>query len=88
MTRELEASAVLTAAQLPLVALHRALPEQGLVDLIRCSELVGDPVRLSRFHVVGCPRCGPALLVGDGLPCFRGRPLLAEAHAWRDRSRA
>jgi hypothetical protein len=58
------------------------------VELLRRAERVGDPVRLSLFHVAGCPRCGPALLVGDGLACDRGRTLLTEAHGWRDRSRA
>lgn len=88
MTRELEASAVLTAAQFPLVALHRHVPERGLSELIERSQRVGDPVRLSMFHVATCPRCGPALLVGDGLACDRGRRLLDACHAWRDRSPA
>jgi len=88
MTRELEASAVLAADQFGLLAMHRAVPELGLTELIERSQHVGDPVRLSMFHVASCPRCGPALLVGDGLACDRGRSLLDACHGWRDRGRA
>ncbi len=84
MTRELEAIAVLTAAQFPLVALHRHVPERGLTELIERSQRVGDPVRLSMFHLASCPCCGPALLVGDGRACDRGRALLDACHGWWD----
>jgi hypothetical protein len=88
VTRELEASAVLAADQFGLLALHRHVPERGLTELIERSQRVGDPVRLSLFHLQQCPRCGPAALVDDGLACDRGRALIAAAHGWRDRRRA
>jgi hypothetical protein len=88
MSREVVASAVLAADQFGLLGLHRHVPETSLVELIRRSQEIGHPVRLSMFHVASCPRCGPALLVGDGRACDRGRALLDACHAWSDRGRA
>jgi hypothetical protein len=85
VSREVIASAVLAADQFGLLALHRYVPERGLTELIERSQRVGDPVRLSLFHVQQCPRCGPAALVSDGLACDRGRTLFADAHGWPDR---
>ena len=88
MTREHVAAAVLAADQFGLLALYRHVPEASLTELIRRSQKIGDPVRLSLFHLAACERCEPALLVGadgdEGL-CLRGRRVLAEARGWRPR---
>ena len=84
LSREVVASAVLAPDQFGLLGLHRHLPESSLVALTERAQRVGDPVRLALFHVQACPRCGPAALVGDGLPCLRGRTLLDACHGWRD----
>jgi hypothetical protein len=90
MTRELAASLSLDGAQTALLALHRLLPERSLPELIAASAQVGDPVRLAMFHVLECPACTTAALVGDGVShlCARGRRLLAACHGWCPRPEA
>jgi len=82
--RESVAACPLTARELPLLSLHRHVPERGLTELIEQSQRVGDPVRLSMFHLADCATCLPELLVGEEL-CLRGRRLLDACHGWRPR---
>lgn len=77
MSREIVASVILSADQLPLLALHRLLPERSLPELLTASGRVNDPAQLALFHVQGCARCGA------GEPCERGAGLIDGCHAWR-----
>jgi len=88
MTRELEASAVLTAAELSLIGLHRLLPQRSLPELLTASAQVGDPIRIAMLHLATCETCHAQALVGEGRCCDRGARLLAVCHGWRPRGDA
>src|SRR5512137_1343795 len=80
------ASTTWTTELLPLFAVQRWIPELSLFDLLASEE--GDTcLRTLRVHLHHCPRCVPAALVDDGLPCARGRRLLAEVRRSRYWSR-
>jgi len=85
MTREISAGSVLGAGQFPLVVLHRLRPEYSLAELIARSQRVGDPVRLSMFHLAGCDVCPSAALAGAGPLCAHGARLVAASAGWRPR---
>jgi hypothetical protein len=80
MSREQIARCPLSADQLPLLALHRHLPQRSLPELLVASERVNDPVRLALFHAQGCAPCSA------GEPCERGARLMDGCHAWRIRA--
>jgi len=84
MAREI---AAWTSDLIPLLALQRWTPELSPSDLLAPVEEVGNDIRTLRLHLHNCPRCVPAALVDDGLPCARGRRLVADARRWRDWSR-
>lgn len=79
MSREIAAAAVLGVHQLPLLVLHRHVPERSLPDLLAASERVNDPVRLALFHLQGCAVCT------DTMRCERGGRLIAACAGWRSR---
>jgi hypothetical protein len=85
VSREIVASAVLAPDQFGLLALHRHVPERGLVELIERSQRVGEPVRLSLFHFAACEDCTRESLVGEGQLCERGARLVADCAGWRER---
>lgn len=77
-----------TAGLLPLLGLHRQVPERSVLELAGAAGQVGDGVRLALFHLQGCERCTAAALVGLGEACERGARVLEAAHAWRPREAA
>jgi hypothetical protein len=86
VSREIVSTAVLERGQFGLLALHRLVPERRLTELIERSQRVGDPIRLSLFHVQGCGLCSAEALVGEGQLCARGAKLIAASHEWRPRA--
>jgi hypothetical protein len=80
MSREIVAASVLSSAQLPLLVLHRHVPERTLPELLTASGRVNDPVRLALFHLQSCAACTE---IGG---CDRGARLIAACHAWRARA--
>jgi hypothetical protein len=85
VSREIAGNPVLSAGHFPLLALHRHVPEHGITDLIRQSQQVGSPVRLSFFHFTQCRTCTRKALVGDGALCAKGQRLVAASAGWRPR---
>jgi len=79
MSREIAAAAVLGVHQLPLLVLHRHVPERSLPDLLAASARVNDPVRLALFHLQSCAVCT------DSARCARGGELIAACAGWRPR---
>jgi hypothetical protein len=76
MSREVAATSRLVAGELPLLALHRHVPEWSLADLLVAAGHVGHPVRAAFLHLCACATCGPR--VGAEL-CARGAVLVAQA---------
>ena len=86
MSREILAAAVLGAAQLPLLALHRRAPERSLAELLAASACANDPVRLALFHYQNCEACATQALVGEAQSCARGARMIEAARGWRPRA--
>jgi hypothetical protein len=79
VSREIVAAAILSSDQLPLLVLHRHVPERTLPELLIASARVNDPVRLALFHLQSCADCS------EIMGCDRGSRLIAACRGWRDR---
>lgn len=82
MIREIATSAVLSVDQLPLLGLHRRVPERTLPELLAASARVNNPVRLALFHLQRCADCS------ESVTCDRGGRLIEACHDWRPRPEA
>ena len=85
MSREIAGDPVISAGHFPLLALHRHVPEHSITELIRQSQQVGSPVRLSVLHFTQCRNCARKAFVGDRTLCAKGQRLVAASAGWRPR---
>jgi hypothetical protein len=88
VSRESAATCPLSAGELPLLALARAIPETALLDLRALAARVGDPRRRCFLHLAVCPTCAREVLMGEALSCAKGARLVSAARGWRSRRAA
>lgn len=87
MSREISAPAALGPEAVALMALGRALPEYGVLELRDAAARPSTRVRRALLHFTGSAcACATEALVGEAQLCARGRRLVDAARGWRERA--